>query len=169
MKYKLIILITITAAIVFAQGVSANVEKVASSAFSTIIEVLLGTFIGALVTYYFSTKDMDDKLKKKVQEGIETHLAISHQDRVWDAIDKHKLDCGSKISNLEKISRKQELERVENRITLHSLVRTVDEIAKKLRVTPVRVNLSDLQSMDQDIGNPDDTGSVYINDINRGA
>jgi hypothetical protein len=107
-----------------------------------LITTLAGSAVGGLVVYFFSTRNMEVRMKDVVKEQISTHNEISHQESAYVIverdIDRHKQECGTKmekkISSLESQIRSIENKQTETKTIVSSMSLTLTQIARKMGV-----------------------------------
>jgi glycosylphosphatidylinositol transamidase (GPIT) subunit GPI8 len=109
---------------------------------SKVLLPLLFVLLGGLITYFFNTRNLEDKMRKVADASIVNHNQIKHQDTPWEVANevlaKHEETCGKEVkydikdikSDLKIMAAKQ----VEHNSTIESILRSISGIAKKLNV-----------------------------------
>ena len=154
-RVTVFILIFILPTIAGSTQVVSQTEKIGSTVHTivmTIVMGIVGMTIGGLLTYFFSTRNLEDKMKKSANEQIDVHKQIDHQESHWDAINIHKKECGNKIEDsykevsvkVEKLEKAQ----VRTNIILSTMDGTLRSIAKKMNIIqlppPPQVDIQDV-------------------------
>ena len=110
---------------------------------------LAAAFIGALVTYFFSTKNLEAKIRAMMKEHLKEHTDTDHKETFSQAlstayslvdkeIGRHRTECGARIEEqfdgLYNRIRNIELNQAKSNTILFSLSYSVNQIAKKLNI-----------------------------------
>lgn len=115
----------------------------------TFIITILACIISALCTYYFTTRNLDQKMnvisEENTKKAITTHLEIKHQDSLYDYVegqmDKHKEGCGiiltTSLSAVQTKLQHMELKEMKRDITLQGVAAMVKSIAKKMKIDDI--------------------------------
>ena len=115
----------------------------------SVIGWLAAAFIGALVSYFFSTRNLEVKINSMIKDSLKTHNETEHKETFSQAlstaytiIDKeivrHRAECGTRIeeqfSEFSNRIRSIELTQAKSNTLLFSLSYSVNQIAKKLNI-----------------------------------
>lgn len=126
----------------------------------SVIGWLAAAFIGALVSYFFSTRNLEVKINNIMKDCLKTHNETEHKETFSQAlstaytivdkeIGRHRSECGSRIEEqfdlFSKRIRNIELTQAKSNTILFSLSYSVNQIAKKLNIaiSPIAPNFDD--------------------------
>jgi len=115
----------------------------------SVIGWLAAAFIGALVTYFFSTRNLEVKISMMIKESLKSHNETEHKETFSQAlssaytivdkeIGRHRSECGTRIeeqfSEFSNRIRSIEIAQAKSNTILFSLSYSVNQIAKKLNI-----------------------------------
>ena len=115
-----------------------------------VVAILAAAFSG-LMTYFIATRNAESKMENIAEvesdKAVKNHVKINHQDSLYTyvegALEKHKVDCGSKttaaISKLESKMHHMELKDVRNTTILEGVAKTVSRIAEKMNISEIDI------------------------------
>lgn len=133
MKFLLLVLLPFT---VFAQS-GGNTFSIPVAGGS-----LLGILIGGLVTYFFSTRNLESQMTKAAKKEIDIHNKIEHKENMYDVNDRdiarHKKECGEKLEkSLEEVKKSvhdMELRQGKMEVILSNVSININKIANKMNI-----------------------------------
>lgn len=108
----------------------------------TIVTSVISILFASLLTYFFTTRNMEHAMKRVVKNEISVHNDIQHQDNPWDVAEKkikeHNENCGVEVKKSidkmdDKVDKMTETQ-LRHDILVKSLVKNVDVLASKLDV-----------------------------------
>ena len=116
------------------------------AALTTGLSTMAGACIGALVTYFFSTRNLESIVSHQATtqavNAIKIHKEIEHKESSYDIVDNrirhHKEECGAKLDDFTREAakgiRRMELKQVQMETVMIGMNRTITEIAQKLQI-----------------------------------
>jgi hypothetical protein len=119
--------------------------------FYEIALIVLGCILSVLLTFYFTTRNSEQKMNKiaeeVVKEAVATHNEIKHQNDMYsyfkEKLGEHYNGCGaayaSSLKTVENKLQHMELKEVKNSMILLSISKTISTIAKKMKITDVEI------------------------------
>ena len=106
--------------------------------------IVVAALVGSLITYYFSTKNMERDMhgiaSNEAKSEVITHVNIKHQTDPWVIAEKkikeHKDACGDELKGtMEKFEKKLDnvtTVQTQQVVEIRNMAKVIDSIAKKV-------------------------------------